>query len=98
MRTRQEIAAKVLADMRERGLVMDQAPEVVSLIDDWAAGLINMPECRERYLTIVRQREEMRRTRLHPLVGEGIMQLDQEQTAPIDAAEDSRFVAETDLS
>jgi hypothetical protein len=88
MRTRQEIAAKVMADMRDRGLVMDQAPEVVALIEDWAAGSIEMPECRERYLAIVREREQMRRSRLNPLIGEGIMQLDEEQVAPVHLADE----------
>ncbi|TDK31732.1 hypothetical protein E2F50_18845 [Rhizobium deserti] len=80
-----------MAGMRERGLVMDGAPEVVALIADWAAGLIEMPECRERYLTIVRQREQMRRARLHPLVGETILQLDDAQAGPVHANGDSEF-------
>jgi hypothetical protein len=61
MRTRREIADSVIASMFERGLTIDQDPEVWDLIRDWTEGLIDMPECRQRYLAVICQRRQERR-------------------------------------
>jgi hypothetical protein len=58
MRKRREIADRVMARIRERGLVMDQDRDVMNLIDDWTAGLIEMPECRQRYLGVLCRRKQ----------------------------------------
>jgi hypothetical protein len=61
MRTRREIADGVMTRICERGLVMDQDLDVMNLFDDWTAGLIEMPECRQRYLDVLCRREQDRR-------------------------------------
>jgi hypothetical protein len=61
MRTRREIADGVMARICERGLVMDKDRDFMNLINEWTAGLIEMPECRQRYLAVLCRRKQDRR-------------------------------------
>jgi hypothetical protein len=58
---RQEIADKMLARLRFEGIAIETDREFLVLIDDWVLGLIDLPECRARYTSILLQRTEARR-------------------------------------
>ena len=64
--TRQRVADQVLARMRDRGFPLDGDADLIELISLWTSGAVEMPECRERYLAIVRNRNEALRSGRRP--------------------------------
>jgi hypothetical protein len=60
LHSRQTVAARVIARMRERGVAIDADAEFMELVGLWTSGAIDMQECRSRYLDLLKRYERER--------------------------------------
>lgn len=63
MQSRRDIADRVIARARARGLPIDTDPQILVLIDLWAEGGIEAVEMRRRYAMLLAERAEVSRAR-----------------------------------
>jgi hypothetical protein len=58
---KQQIVMKVFQRCRDRGIPIDDDPQFVAVVEDWAAGLFDMTESRRRFGEILERRRNARR-------------------------------------
>jgi hypothetical protein len=66
LHSRQTVAARVIARMRERGVAIDADADFVHLVGLWTSGAIDLDECRFRYLDLLKRHERQRILALTP--------------------------------
>jgi hypothetical protein len=87
---RRAAAAKAFERARRLGLEIDPDPAFAALVQSWINGELTMPEARERYVTLLRDRAQRERGELSAssppevLEDDAVPAVEPNETAPID--------------